>query len=604
MIKKSIPAVFALSCTFGLLSGCQITEEEKEQLKDAQVDLEQLADQVIVTYPANNSRVTDGIVTVRADVPEAANAQEVTLYVDGIEVAKDTDGAPWEIEWPAYFWGDDNSHSLLLKTVTGAGNEVRNNQQHQVSVSSSISDYLSLSVAGSNKESSINLIADTVPKATKYEFRLSNNGEERVVGSEVSTIEITDLPIGYYQAQYRAVFEVSDTTTIRGGWSKTVQAKVGIERFQFGGAHDDFANQIIKTRDGGILIRGETKSKDVDERVDSSGDDWLIKLNESGGVDWQLVMPAEGAQQMNDVVELSSGDFALVGEDWQSKQALLKIVSEQGRLLDSIAYSPDGASSRYIFTGVVEYKDKLVVAANAWGALDHCSDCSGIVNSYFHEISIPSYEVSDGYEIPSMDGLIIESIDEIGKSSNDLLYFSGTVMPVSSDSEDYWDAGAFIQYLDSSYSLVSSWDNANEYKHVNVGNVFQTEHGGLVVAGTGYIDSQLVLSIVDEEGREISHYRGAPDREFYRDGSLAVVGSNIYGLLKDQSEYDYPYPLVFIAITHDLTRENRTYLHGLKQYAYSAGVVANESREFTLVINEAQRDSENYDIVVIKRSFD
>jgi len=95
------------------LSGCNLTEDDKKNLENAAADLERLADQIIITSPAKDSVVSDSIVIVRADIPIDAEAKEVALYVDGIEIARDTDGAPWEIQWPAYYVADGNKHSVV-----------------------------------------------------------------------------------------------------------------------------------------------------------------------------------------------------------------------------------------------------------------------------------------------------------------------------------------------------------------------------------------------------------------------------------------------------------------------------------------------------------
>ncbi len=212
------------------ISGCQLTEEEKEKLNDAQVDLEQLADQIIITYPANNSIVSDSIVTVRADIPEAAEAQEVTLFVDGVEVAKDTDGAPWEISWPSYYWADGGAHTLLLKTITGGGNEVRNNQQFQVNVGISANNLLKFE-AGTDgvvlkDENSFLVEFDEFPRATIYEVQYSNDNAVNLVETPSLEVELTNLEVGEYELSYRAIMEHSGLTTLEGPWSNPVTIEV------------------------------------------------------------------------------------------------------------------------------------------------------------------------------------------------------------------------------------------------------------------------------------------------------------------------------------------------------------------------------------------
>lgn len=166
-MKAVLPLLSLLWFSF-FLSGCVLTSEDKDKdkLDKAQIDLAKLADQIIITYPANDSVIKSSNIIVRADIPADAKAEEVILYVDGIETAKDNDGSPWEISWPAYYWGDGEKHTLLLKTITGDGNEVRNNQQFQVTVSQDANKALAIK----NPESQTSLINVNTTSVSVTEF--------------------------------------------------------------------------------------------------------------------------------------------------------------------------------------------------------------------------------------------------------------------------------------------------------------------------------------------------------------------------------------------------------------------------------------------------
>lgn len=220
----------ALLLCGAFLTGCNATDEEKELLKEAQVDLEQLADQIIITYPANGAIIDSPSVTVRADIPAAAEAQEVTLYVDGIEIAKDSDGAPWEIEWPTYYWADGSQHTLLLKTITGGGNEVRNNQQFQVTVDTTANNALQVTqeLDGTVLVNSNSLLVEfnELSNATNYELTYSNEYSTTSIESTSSPIEINDLNVGTYEVKYRSSREYSEFTTLTGPWSAPITIEV------------------------------------------------------------------------------------------------------------------------------------------------------------------------------------------------------------------------------------------------------------------------------------------------------------------------------------------------------------------------------------------
>ncbi|MEH6348329.1 MAG: hypothetical protein V7785_24755, partial [Bermanella sp.] len=64
------------------LSGCELTDEDKEKLDSAAADLRQIADQIRVTYPANEATISDSNIIVRAYIPSDAEVDE-----DGLDIA-------------------------------------------------------------------------------------------------------------------------------------------------------------------------------------------------------------------------------------------------------------------------------------------------------------------------------------------------------------------------------------------------------------------------------------------------------------------------------------------------------------------------------------
>ena len=194
------------------LSGCELTDEEKEKLDNAAVDLQQLADQIIITYPAKDSEITDSMVTVRADIPASAQAQEVRLLVDGIEIAVDSDGAPWEIEWPAYYFADGGKHTLLLKTITGEGNEVRNNEQFQVTIKEEANEALifeeGIDGRSIQDEGSLSFTFAAFEGATGYEVLV--DGE--LFTTDTASINLSNLTVGTHSIQYRVLHDRLDET--------------------------------------------------------------------------------------------------------------------------------------------------------------------------------------------------------------------------------------------------------------------------------------------------------------------------------------------------------------------------------------------------------
>lgn len=208
------------------LSGCQLTEEEKEKLEQAGVDLSQLADQIIITNPANFSEVSTSMVVVRADIPTSANAQAVTLFVDGIEIASDTNGSPWEINWPAYYYADGNLHTLLLKTTTGEGVEVRNNQQFQLTVLEEANGSLGFTSGLDGKviqdQNTLPITFNAFPAASKYQVSY----DTEIIETTDTQVELSELTEGIHEVRYRAIYDYSQSTSLVGPWSNKATFEV------------------------------------------------------------------------------------------------------------------------------------------------------------------------------------------------------------------------------------------------------------------------------------------------------------------------------------------------------------------------------------------
>ncbi|MBX7142226.1 MAG: T9SS type A sorting domain-containing protein [Chitinophagales bacterium] len=75
----------------------------------------------------------------------------------------------------------------------------------------------------------------------------------------------------------------------------------------FGGSEDDFAYQIIETRDSGFLFVGWTYSGDGDVTVfNESFTCWLVKIDSNGNIDWQQGL--YGGQAIH-LMQLKDGRF-------------------------------------------------------------------------------------------------------------------------------------------------------------------------------------------------------------------------------------------------------------------------------------------------------
>lgn len=166
------------------------------------VELQQFASGMRILAPAEGAVVASPLTTVRVDVSGEARVQEMRLLVDGIEVAVDGDGAPWEIEWPSYYWGDNNIHSLTVHAELATGQLLRSSSTNEVLVSGSVNSALEFEAPNAGAtiqdENTLDVEAVEVPAASAYEIEVSGPGLAESYSATSPTRMLTGLEVGTY----------------------------------------------------------------------------------------------------------------------------------------------------------------------------------------------------------------------------------------------------------------------------------------------------------------------------------------------------------------------------------------------------------------------
>jgi hypothetical protein len=82
-----------------------------------------------------------------------------------------------------------------------------------------------------------------------------------------------------------------------------------------GGAGMDIGYAIQQTTDGGYIIAGETNSSDGDVASNWGGSKkgWIIKLNSTGGMQWNKCVGAEGQGDLKSIQQTSDGGYIATG---------------------------------------------------------------------------------------------------------------------------------------------------------------------------------------------------------------------------------------------------------------------------------------------------
>lgn len=86
-------------------------------------------------------------------------------------------------------------------------------------------------------------------------------------------------------------------------WSKT-----------YGGSEDDRGEAIKTTTDGGFVITGYSRSSNEDVTTNSGFyDQWVVKLDANGTIQWQKSLGYSGSDQAFDIIQTSDGGYFTTG---------------------------------------------------------------------------------------------------------------------------------------------------------------------------------------------------------------------------------------------------------------------------------------------------
>lgn len=86
-------------------------------------------------------------------------------------------------------------------------------------------------------------------------------------------------------------------------WSKT-----------YGGSKDDRGQSLVQTKDGGYALTGYAMSSDGDASVNNGfHDNWILKLDPSGNIEWEKSFGFSGHDHSYDLLEAEDGGLFFVG---------------------------------------------------------------------------------------------------------------------------------------------------------------------------------------------------------------------------------------------------------------------------------------------------
>ncbi len=81
-----------------------------------------------------------------------------------------------------------------------------------------------------------------------------------------------------------------------------------------GGSNSEWAGGIQQTTDGGYIVGASSKSKDGNVTGNKGNFDyWIVKLNSSGGIEWQNSYGGTASERLNSIQQTSDGGYVAAG---------------------------------------------------------------------------------------------------------------------------------------------------------------------------------------------------------------------------------------------------------------------------------------------------
>lgn len=236
------------------------------------------------------------------------------------------------------------------------------------------------------------------------------------------------------------------TTDVNDYWLLKLDADGNLQwNKTYGGSKDDRGQSIVQTSDNGFAVVGYAMSSDGDgSNNEGFHDNWILKLNASGTIEWEKSFGFSGHDHSYDVVETADGGFFFVG--------FLDVTASEGQ-------GNAGKGGFLTRHGVGEFWGTKL---DAQGNLEWRRFFGGTNNDRAHGV----VQASDG-------GFVIA-----GFSESDDFDISGTkgsydfwVIKVSGDGELVWERSYGGTGIEISYDIAKTNDNA----YVVTGNTFSTD---------------------------------------------------------------------------------------------------------------------------------
>ena len=209
--------------------------------------------------------------------------------------------ASGDLEWSKYFGGFFSDTPFgAIETEDNGYVIVGSSDSVDTDITSNIGDYdfwvIKISTTG-NLEWERSFGGTEIDEARG--IVQSNDGNYVIVGDTRSSDVNISNSIGNADLW---LIKISPTGNLI--WEKTI-----------GGTSFDVGRSISKTQDNGFLLSGSSRSSDGDVTTNKGQNDaWVVKVNNTGNVEWQKTIGGSNIEFANSVTELNNETVVAVGE--------------------------------------------------------------------------------------------------------------------------------------------------------------------------------------------------------------------------------------------------------------------------------------------------
>ncbi len=267
----------------------------------------------------------------------------------------------------------------------------------------------------------------------------------------------------------------------------------------YGGSKDDRGQSLAGTADGGYILTGYAMSDDGDgTNNEGFHDNWIIKLDASGNIEWEKSFGFSGHDHSYDVLQTDDGGYFFTG------------------FLDVTAARADGFTEKgnsLTRHGVGEFWGTKL---DAKGNIEWRRYFGGTNNDRAHAV----VQSKDG-------GFVMTGFSESGDFdiSNSRGSYDFWVLKIDAKGQLLWESSFGGSGIEISYDIVKTTDNA----YAIVGNTFSTDAD--VSKNKGESDMWLIK--VDDNGKLLwektfggSGFDAARSIKLSADGGFIITGNS------------------------------------------------------------------------------